>query len=80
MLTCLSLPLRSLLSARGNVTIDDRTNTLLIQDTTDKLAEIRQLISVLDIAQRQVQIESRIVVANNDFSKNLGVRFGAKGP
>jgi type IV pilus assembly protein PilQ len=67
----------SLLSARGNVTIDDRTNTLLIQDTTDKLAEIRQLISVLDIAQRQVQIESRIVVANNDFSKNLGVRFGA---
>ncbi len=69
----------SLLSARGNVTIDERTNTLLIQDTTDKLAEIRQLITVLDIPQRQVQIESRIVVANNDFSKNLGVRFGVSG-
>lgn len=69
----------SLLSARGNVTIDERTNTLLIQDTADKLAEIRQLITTLDTPQRQVQIESRIVVANNDFSKNLGVRFGVTG-
>ncbi|MEO5702635.1 MAG: type IV pilus secretin PilQ [Gammaproteobacteria bacterium] len=77
--TLLKAKENSLLSARGNVTIDDRTNTLLIQDTADKLAEIRQLITMLDIAQRQVQIESRIVVANNDFSKNLGVRFGVNG-
>ncbi|MEO5574400.1 MAG: type IV pilus secretin PilQ, partial [Gammaproteobacteria bacterium] len=74
--TLLKAKENSLLSARGNVTIDDRTNTLLIQDTIEKLAEIRQLITVLDVAQRQVQIESRIVVANNDFSKNIGVRFG----
>lgn len=69
----------SLLSARGNVTIDDRTNTLLVQDTTDKLAEVRKLVTTLDIPQRQVLIESRIVIANNDFGKDLGVRFGTTG-
>ena len=69
----------SLLSARGNVTIDDRTNTLLVQDTADKLIEVRKLVTTLDIPQRQVLIESRIVIANNDFSKNLGVRFGVTG-
>lgn len=69
----------NLLSSRGNITIDDRTNTLLIQDTSDKLAEIRAVITKLDIPIRQVLIESRIVIANQDFSKNLGVRFGAAG-
>ncbi len=69
----------SLLSARGNVTIDDRTNTLLVQDTADKLIEVRKLVTTLDIPQRQVLIESRIVIANNDFGKDLGVRFGATG-
>lgn len=67
----------SLLSARGNVTVDERTNTLLVQDTADKLADVRRLVSTLDIAQRQVLIEARLVVANNDFSKELGVKFGA---
>ncbi len=66
----------SLLSIRGNVTIDERTNTLLVQDTADKLTQIRRLISTLDIPVRQVLIESRVVVANDDFSKDLGVRFG----
>ena len=65
-----------LLSARGNVTVDERTNTLLIQETSDKLTEIRNLIKVLDTPVRQVLIESRIVIANEDFSKDLGVRFG----
>ena len=65
-----------LLSARGNVTVDSRTNTLLVQDTADKLVEIRNLVTTLDIPIRQVLIESRIVVANDDFSKDLGVRFG----
>lgn len=69
----------SFLSDRGNVTVDERTNTLLIQDTADKLTEIRELIATLDIPIRQVLIESRIVLANDDFSKNLGVRFGATG-
>jgi len=66
----------SLLSRRGNVTIDERTNTLLVQDTADKLIQIRGLVSTLDIPVRQVLIESRVVVANDDFSKDLGVRFG----
>lgn len=66
-----------LLSERGNVTVDARTNTLLIQDTASKLADIRRLLLKLDVPVRQVLIESRIVVANNDFAKDLGVRFGA---
>ncbi len=61
---------------RGNVTVDERTNTLLIQDVSEKLAEIRRLIIKLDIPVRQVLIESRIVIANDNFSKELGVRFG----
>lgn len=65
-----------LLSERGNVTVDSRTNTLLIQDTAAKLNEIRRLLQKLDIPVRQVLIESRIVVANNDFAKDLGVRMG----
>jgi len=65
-----------LMSERGNVTIDDRTNTLLVQDSSEKLGEIRRLIKTLDIPIRQVLIESRIVIANDDFSKALGVRFG----
>jgi type IV pilus assembly protein PilQ len=69
----------SMLSERGNVTVDQRTNTLLIRDTAEKLSDIRKLISKLDIAVRQVLIESRIVVANDDFSRNLGVRMGVTG-
>ncbi len=66
----------NLLSSRGDVSIDSRTNTLLLQDTADKLVDIRKVIAKLDIPIRQVLIESRIVVANEDFSKELGVRFG----
>ncbi len=66
-----------LTEGRGNVSIDERTNTLLIQDTASKLQEIRELVALLDIPVRQVLIESRIVIANNDFSRDLGVRFGA---
>ena len=66
----------TLLSDRGQVSVDDRTNTLLIQDTALKLNEIRRLIERLDIPVKQVLIESRIVVANDDFSKTLGAKFG----
>jgi type IV pilus assembly protein PilQ len=66
----------TLLSDRGMATIDDRTNTLLVQDTAAKLAEIRQLVARLDIPVRQVLIESRIVIANDDFARDLGVKFG----
>jgi type IV pilus assembly protein PilQ len=66
----------TLLSDRGMVTTDERTNTLLVQDTASKLVETRQLVSTLDIPVRQVLIESRIVIASNDFSRDLGVKFG----
>ncbi|RPI13011.1 MAG: type IV pilus secretin PilQ [Lysobacterales bacterium] len=66
----------SLLSERGNVSIDERTNTLLLQDTADRLADIRRLVSTLDIPVKQVLIEARIVIVNDDFSRQLGVRFG----
>jgi len=66
----------TLLSSRGKATIDDRTNTLLVQDTAAKLAEVRNLVARLDIPIRQVLIESRIVIANNDFARDIGVTFG----
>jgi type IV pilus assembly protein PilQ len=65
-----------LLSERGSVTMDERTNTLLVTDTPDKILEIQKLVTELDYAVRQVQIESRIVIANSDFAHELGVRFG----
>ncbi|MGH8479106.1 MAG: type IV pilus secretin PilQ [Gammaproteobacteria bacterium] len=65
-----------LLSERGNVSVDQRTNTLLIQETAEKLAEMRKVITTLDVPVRQVLIESRIVIANQDFSRELGVKFG----
>jgi type IV pilus assembly protein PilQ len=70
---------KSLISARGSVTIDARTNTLLIQDTADSIANVRTLVSTLDIPVRQVRIEARIVVVSEDFSRDLGVRLGFTG-
>jgi type IV pilus assembly protein PilQ len=67
---------KSLLSQRGSVTIDARTNTLLVQDTSDSIASIRSLVSTLDIPVRQVLIEARIVVVSSDFTRDLGVRAG----
>ena len=69
----------ALLSERGSVGIDDRTNTLLVKDTAEHLQDIRRLVRTLDIPIRQVLIESRIVVVNDDFSRDLGVRFGFMG-
>ena len=65
-----------LLSERGSVSIDERTNTLLLTDTAERIVEIQELITELDYAVRQVQIESRIVIASSDFAHELGVRFG----
>lgn len=67
----------ALLSDRGSVGIDTRTNTLLLQDTIDRIASIRELVATLDIPVRQVLIESRIVIVNDDFSRDLGIRWGA---
>jgi type IV pilus assembly protein PilQ len=66
----------SLLSPRGSVAVDERTNTLLLQDTADRLGDIRRLVATLDIPVRQVLIESRIVVVNDDFERDLGARVG----
>ena len=66
----------SLMSERGSVTVDARTNTLLLQDTAENLADIRRLVATLDIAIRQVLIEARIVIVSDDFSRELGARFG----
>ena len=68
-----------LLSDRGSVTVDSRTNSLLIQDTAQKIREIRKLISELDRPVKQVLIETRIVEANEDFSRNIGVKLGLTG-
>ncbi len=65
-----------LLSARGSVVVDARTNTLIVRETTKRLEEVKKLIRKLDIPVRQVMIEARVVIANDNFTENLGVRFG----
>ncbi len=72
----LKLKDNAILSPRGSVSFDERTNTLLVKDTNASLANVRQLLAELDIPVRQVLIESRVVIASDDFSKELGVRFG----
>ena len=66
----------SLLSSRGSVIIDERTNTLIVKDTDEVIGEIRRILNKLDVPIRQVLISSRIVIASDQFSKELGVRFG----
>jgi type IV pilus assembly protein PilQ len=66
----------SMLSDRGSIAVDDRTNTLLVQDTAESLQDIRRMVTTLDIPIKQVLIESRIVVVNDDFSRDLGIRLG----
>jgi type IV pilus assembly protein PilQ len=65
-----------MLSKRGTVAVDERTNTLLLQDSSDRLDDIRRLVGTLDIPVRQVQIEARIVIVSDDFSRELGARAG----
>ena len=66
----------SMMSERGSIAVDDRTNTLLIQDTAERLQDIRRMVTTLDVPIKQVLIESRIVVVSDDFSRDLGVRLG----
>jgi type IV pilus assembly protein PilQ len=66
----------AMLSPRGTLSIDERTNTLLVQDTADKLADIRRLVQTLDVPVKQVLIEARIVVVTDTFERDLGARFG----
>ena len=70
---------RGFLSPRGSVSFDTRTNTLLLNDTPEKIKQLRELIAVLDKPVQQVLIESRIVVASDDFTRELGTKFGVTG-
>ena len=65
-----------LLTERGRVSIDNRTNTLLVQDTADQVRDITRTIDRLDVAVRQVQIEARIVIARDTASRELGINWG----
>ncbi|WP_026596541.1 type IV pilus secretin PilQ [Methylohalobius crimeensis] len=67
----------SVLSERGEVNIDERTNILIVKDTPHNLEAVRRLVQTLDRPVRQVLIESRVVIANDDFTRDLGVRLNA---
>ncbi|MAL95216.1 MAG: type IV pilus secretin PilQ [Haliea sp.] len=66
----------SLISSRGSVIVDPRTNSLIVTETAAKLAEIRELIDLVDTPIRQVMIEARIVIAQSDLEKELGIEWG----
>jgi len=70
---------RGFLSARGSVSYDERTNTLLLNDTAEKTEQIRKLVAELDKPVQQVLIESRIVIASDNFARDLGVKWGVSG-
>lgn len=70
---------RGFLSSRGSVTFDQRTNTLLINDLPDKIEEVKELIALLDRPVDQVLIEARIVIADENFARELGAKFGVSG-
>ena len=70
---------RGVLSSRGTATVDSRTNIIIIRDVAEKLEEVRELLSKLDVPVRQVLIEARIVNVTTDFGRDLGVRWGGAG-
>jgi len=69
----------SILSERGSAIVDERTNTVILTDTEDKILEFKRLIEQIDIPIRQVLIEARIVIANTGFRKEIGTRLGLQG-
>ena len=72
----LTSPNQKVLSKRGSAVVDERTNTLFVQDVPTRLEEVRKLIAQIDVPVRQVMIEARIVEANDNWSKNLGAKLG----
>ena len=67
------------ISPRGSVIVDERTNSIILTETADRIEEFRQMLARLDIPVRQVLIEARIVTATSNFGKSLGVRWGTLG-
>jgi type IV pilus assembly protein PilQ len=70
---------KSILSERGSAIVDTRTNTIILTDTEDKIAQFRRLVDRIDIPVRQVEISARIVIATTDFAREMGVRWGIAG-
>jgi type IV pilus assembly protein PilQ len=66
----------SILSARGSVSVDERTNTLLIRDTAKSIEDIKRMITILDVPVRQVVIEARMVTVKDNMNEELGIRWG----
>jgi type IV pilus assembly protein PilQ len=66
----------SILSPRGSVSVDERTNTLLIRDTAKSIKDIQRMVTILDVPVRQVVIEARMVTVNDDMDEELGIRWG----
>ncbi|MDK1684512.1 type IV pilus secretin PilQ family protein [Acinetobacter terrestris] len=66
----------NLLSSRGSISVDARTNTLIVNDTAQNIDKIRKMVDLLDVAVKQVMVEARIVTAQTDFSRELGIRWG----
>lgn len=66
----------TLLSPRGSVSVDARTNTLIINDTAQNIDKVRKMVDLLDIPVKQVMVEARIVRASTEFSKEMGVKWG----
>lgn len=71
-------PKQKILSKRGTAVIDQRTNTVFVQDTAKYIEQVQLIINKVDIAVRQVMIESRLVIADDKYSKALGARFGVQ--
>jgi type IV pilus assembly protein PilQ len=69
----------SVLSARGQAVVDERTNSIILTDTQDRIEAFKRLVDQIDVPIRQVMIEARIVIANTDFRRELGVRWGGAG-
>ena len=69
----------SILSERGSAIVDERTNSIILTETADKLENFRRILNQLDIPVRQVLIEARIVTATTNFSEEIGVRWGGSG-
>jgi len=75
----LSTTLKKNLSSRGDLTVNEATNSLIAKDVPQNIADIQQLIKLLDLPTPQVLIETRIVQANTNFARDLGIQWGASG-
>ncbi|WP_339615668.1 type IV pilus secretin PilQ family protein [uncultured Gilvimarinus sp.] len=69
----------SILSGRGQAVVDERTNSIIVTDTSERIDALKRLVEEIDIPIRQVMIEARLVIANKDFREELGVRWGGVG-